>query len=99
MLRSILRRDLQIGNLGPPFRVPGEENLEGLKPLDQPLGIIEAIDSDDQRSTTEAFHQVLDERRAHVSACERSKLLRLDADREAADLDLPSVQGEANLVT
>ncbi len=81
-----------------PIRVPGEENLEGLEPLDQALGVVEAVDPNDERPSAEAGHQVLDQRRAHVSAREHLELPRLDADGEAADPGLPTVRGKGDLV-
>ena len=77
--------------------IPGEKQLEGLEPLHQALGIIETVDADDERAPAERRRQILHQRRMDVPARQGLEAGRLDADREAPDPRLASVQGESDL--
>src|SRR4029077_11630861 len=71
---------------------------KSLEPLDQALGMVEAVDPDDERPPAQAGHQVLDQCRTHVSARENLEFPRLNADGETTDPGLPPVRGKGDLL-
>jgi hypothetical protein len=79
-----------------PIRVLGEEEIESFKPLDQALGIVQAVDTDDQGSPAEARHQVFHQRRLYIASRQPLKPVRLDTDGETADPRLLPIQPESD---
>src|SRR5215470_5473168 len=59
--------------------------IEGIEALDQALGIVEAIDPDDEEATAKACHHLPHQWRPHVAARQPLECARLDTDRKIPD--------------
>src|SRR5262249_32831436 len=71
----------------------------GIETLDQALGIVEAIDPDDEETAAEACHHLLYQGGPHVAARQPLEYTRLDADWKISDPRLSSVQAQSGLMT
>src|SRR4029077_13409484 len=91
------RRDLQVYHLADPFMVVGQEMIERIQTLDQPLGIIEALDPEHHETSVKACHHLLDQRRAHVAAGQSLECARLDTDRKTANPGLLATHAHGRL--
>src|SRR4029079_10378143 len=74
------------------------EPLERLHALDQPLGVIQAIDAHHQRPPSEAIHDVAYESGLHRPLGEMLKFLGVDADGKVSDPGLAASAGEDEVI-
>jgi hypothetical protein len=63
-----------------------KENLKSFEPLNQTLGIVEAIDPNDEHPRAETGYQVPYQRGPHISARERLKRPGFDADGVSGEI-------------
>src|SRR5262249_29508587 len=91
--------DLQIGQLAKPLAVVREEDVEGVKPLNETLGIVKTIDSDHEIAATQACDKIPYQWRLLITARQSRECPRLDTNRKTADQRLLTIHLQGDVAT